>query len=190
MNPNASLPHRRNLRLPEFDYSKTGAYFVTFVTQGRKTLFGQVFDGEMILNETGKMVKEVIDQIPEHYPGINVEVSVIMPNHVHLLFLISDVVAGPRACHMDQPDNRQPQGVAPTHEQLSLPEIIHRIKSLTTHRYGMGVRDKGWPRFENRLWQRNYYEHVIRNERDLKAIYEYIITNPMNWNKDEECSIS
>lgn len=190
MNPSPSFPQHRPPRLPEYDYSQPGAYFVTIVTQDRKQLFGQITDGEVALNEVGKMVKDVVDQIPEHYLGINVEVYVIMPNHIHLLFLITDVVAGPRACHIDQPDNRQPQEVAPTHEQLSLPEIIHRIKSLTTHRYGMGVRDKGWPRFENRLWQRNYFEHVIRNEQDLKAIYEYIIANPMNWNKDEEFSIS
>ena len=188
MNHNPPLPHRRNLRLPEFDYSQPGAYFVTIVTQDRKTLFGQVFIGKMVLNETGKMVKEVIDQIPEHYPGINVEISVIMPNHVHILFLIADV-AGPRTCHMDQPDDGQPQGVAPTQDQLSLPEIVHRIKSLTTHRYTMGVMNKGWTRFEKHLWQRNYYEHVIRNEWDYRAIYDYILANPMNWEKDEEFSV-
>ena len=122
MKPNPSFPHRQNLRLPEFDYSQPGAYFVTIVTRDRKLLFGQIVDGEVVLNETGKMVKEVIDQIPEHYLGINVEVSVIMPNHVHLLFLITDVVAGPRACHSDQPIVGQPQGVAPTEGRLSLPD--------------------------------------------------------------------
>lgn len=183
MNPNPPLPHRRNLRLPEFDYSQPGAYFVTIVTQDRKPLFGHIVDGEMVLNEVGRMVQEVVDQIPEHYLEINVEVSVIMPNHIHLLFLITDVGAGPRAC---QPSNGQPQGVAPTKEQLSLPEIVHRIKSLTTHRYLIGVRDKGWVRFEKHLWQRNYYEHVIRNERDYQATYDYIRSNPMNWEKDEE----
>ena len=114
-------------------------------------VFGQVVNGEMVLNETGEMVKEIIDLIPEHYLGINVEVSVIMPNHVHFLFLITDVVAGPRACHSDQPIGGQPQGVAPTEKRLSLPEIVHRIKSLTTYRYSMGVRDKDWPRFDKRL---------------------------------------
>jgi REP element-mobilizing transposase RayT len=172
--------------LPEFDYSQPGAYFVTIVTQDRRMVFGQVVNGEMVLNETGKMVIEVIDQIPEHYLGINVEVSVIMPNHVHLLFLITDVVAGPRACHSNQPIDGQPQGVAPTEERLSLPEIVHRIKSLTTNRYMIGVRDKGWPQFEKRFWQRNYYEHIIRNERDHLAICDYIVANPMNWEKDEE----
>ena len=192
---------------------------MTIMTQYRKTLFGKIVDGEMVLNEVGRMVEEVIDQIPEHYPGINIELFVVMPNHIHALLIISDVVAGPRACHVDQMKSGQPQGVDPTEErpylsnhravvvagpcacqsndgqpqgvdptkdQLSLPDIVHRIKSLTTYEYMIGVRDKGWPQFEKRLWQQSYYEHVIRNERDYKAIYEYILANPMNWEKDEE----
>ncbi len=159
---------------------------MTIVTQGRKQLFGHIVDGEMVLNDVGKMVTEIVEGVPQHYQSINVEASVIMPNHIHILFLIAEVVAGPRACQSDQSNNGQPQGVAPTKKQLSLPEIVHRIKSLTTHRYMLGVRDKSWPRFEKRLWQRNYYEHVIRNERDYQAVYDYIIANPMNWDKDEE----
>ena len=190
MNPNPSFPDRRNLRVPKYDYSQPGAYFVTIVTQDRKTLFGQVIGGEMVLNEAGKMVKDVVDQIYEHYPGINVEISIIMPNHIHILILIADLVEAPRSCHLDQPDNGQPQGVAPTKEQLSLPDIVHRIKSLTTHRYGIGVRNKGWPKFEKRLWQRNYYEHIIINKRDYRAVYDYILANPMNWEKDAEFSMS
>ena len=198
MNLNPSLPHRRTLRLPEFDYAQPGAYFVTIVTQYRKPIFGQIVDGEMVLNEVGWMIKDVIDQIPEHYLGVNVELFVIMPNHVHLLFLIFDVVAdpragvvaGPRACHANQIEDGQPRGVVLTKEQLSLPEIVHRIKSFTTHRYMKGVIERGWTRFEKRLWRRNYYEHIIRNERDYLAIYEYILANPMNWEKDEEFSAS
>ena len=143
----------------------------------------------MVLNEVGRMVKEVIEQIPEHYPGITVDLFVIMPNHIHALILINDVVAGPRACQADQASRGQPQGVAPTKERLSLAEIVHRIKSLTTHRYMIGVRDKGWLPFEKRLWQRNYYEHVIRNERDYQAINEYILANPINWEEDGEFSV-
>lgn len=185
MNPNDSLPHRKKLRIPDFDYSQPGAYYVSIVTQGRRKLFGQIVDGEMVLNDIGKMVKEVIDQIPDHYPGINVELFVVMPNHIHALLIISEVVAGPRAC---QSNDGKLRGVDPTKKQLSLAEIVHRIKSLTTHQYMIGVRDKGWSRFEKRLWQRNYYEHVIRNERDYQAIYDYIIANPMNWEKDKEFS--
>ena len=186
MNSNPSYPHRKNLRLPDFDYSLPGIYFVTIVTQDRKLLFGKVVDGETVLNEVGLMVKEVIDQIPEHYPRIHIEVFVIMPNHVHILFHISEVVAGPRDCHSNKTMTGQPQGVDPTKNHLSLPEIVHRIKSLSTNRYILGVKDKNWPRFENRLWQRNYYEHIIRSERDYQAIYDYIIANPLNWEKDEE----
>lgn len=196
MKPITSNRQRRNLRVPEFDYSQPGAYFVTIVTQDRKRLFGHIFDGEMVLNEIGRMVAEIVEGVPQHYQNINVEVSVIMPNHIHILFLIADVVAGPRACQSESPNacqsdqtkSGQPQGVDPTKEGLSLPEIVHRIKSITTHRYMLGVRDKGWSRFEKRLWQRNYYEHVIRNERDYQAIYEYIVANPTNWDKDEENS--
>lgn len=190
MKQTPSYPQRRNLRVPEFDYSQPGAYYVTIVAQDRKPLFGQIVDGDMVLNEIGKMVKEIVEGVPRHYQNIHVEVSVIMPNHVHILFLITDVVAGPRACQSDQSNNGQPQGVAPTKEQLSLPDIVHRIKSLTTHRYMFGVRDKGWPRFDKRLWQRNYYERFIRNERDYQAVYDYIITNPMNWEQDEEFPLS
>ena len=166
------------------------------------------------------MVKEVIDQIPEYYPGINVELFVVMPNHIHALLLNGGVVAGPCACQSNdgqpqgvapteerpylsnqcavvvagpracQSNDDQPQGVDPTKDQLSLPDIVHRIKSLTTHQYLIGVRDKDWSQFEKRLWQRNYYEHVIRNERDYQAIYDYILANPMNWDKDEEYSRS
>ena len=201
MNPNHSLLHRKKLRIPDFDYSQPGAYFVTIVTQDRKTLFGQIVDGKMILNDIGGMVEEVIDQIPEHYPGIHVDLYVVMPNHIHLLFLISDVVAGPRACHTDTTKHGQPQGIESTEERpgqtqevdlteerISLPEIVHRIKSLSTHQYILGVRDKGWLRFEKRLWQRSYYEHIIRNEKDYQEIYDYIAANPMSWEKDGEFS--
>ena len=222
MNSDLPLTQRKNLRIPKFDYAQPGAYFVTIVTQDRQKIFGQIIDMDVELSDVGKMVKEVIDQIPGHYLGVNVELFVIMPNHVHLLLLITNVaaglsasvaaglragvvagpragvvaspragvVAGPRACQSDHIEDGQPQGVDPTKEQLSLPEIVHRIKSLTTHRYSIGVNEKGWPRFEKRLWQRNYYEHVIRNERDYQAVFDYILNNPRNWEMDEEFSNS
>ena len=214
VNPGHSVPYRKKLRIPDFDYSQPGAYFVTIVTHDRKTFFGQIIDGEMVLNEIGKMVEEVIDQIPKHYPGVNVELFIVMANHIHILLLITGVVAGPRACQSNdgqpqgvdpakerlpivvagpracQSNDGKPQGIDPTKNRLSLTDIVHRIKSLTTHQYMMGVRDNGWPRFEKRLWQRNYYEHVIRNERDYQAIYKYILFNPMNWEMDEENAFS
>ena len=77
----------------------------------------------------------------------------------------------------------QPQGVAPT---LSLPDVVHRFKSLTTSRYRLGVTQKGWLTFPGRLWQRNYFEHIIRDENDLDEIREYIMNNPNKWDLDDE----
>jgi len=186
VDPNISYPQRRNLRFSEFDYSQPGAYFVTIVSQDRKQLFGKVINGEMILNDVGLMVNGVIEEIPKQYKGINVEAFVVMPNHVHILFNIADAVSDPRARLLNEPDHGQPQGVDPTKKHLSLPELVHRIKSLATHRYMIGVKEQGWAPFKQRIWQRSYYEHIIRNERDHQAIYDYILANPMNWEKDEE----
>ena len=188
MNPNNSFSLHRNLRLPEFDYSQPGAYFVTIVTQDRKPLLGKIVSEEMVLSEVGMMVQEIVGEMPQHYQSIDVDVFVIMPNHIHVLFVIDDVAAGLRACPSDQSNNGQPQGVDPTKNRLSLPDIVHRFKSLTTHRYMLAVTRDNWLKFDKRLWQRNYYEHVIRNERDYQAIYDYILANPINWEKDDEYS--
>jgi len=177
VNPDSSLHHRKNLRIPEFDYSQPGAYFVTIVAQERKQLFGHIIDGEMVLNEVGRMVTDIWAGIPSHFPNVELGEFVVMPNHIHGIISIT-VEATHAVAAQDETFVEA--------EQLSLPEIVHRIKSLTTHRYMLGVRDKSWPRFEKHLWQRNYYEHVIRNERDYQAVYDYIIANPMNWDKDEE----
>ena len=169
--------HRRSIRLKGYDYSRPGAYFVTICTQGRLCLFGDVVDGNVILNESGRMVQTVWDEIPHHYPYVDVDAFVIMPNHIHGIVII--VGAGPCAC----PDTGQPQGVAPT---LSLPDVVHRFKTLTTKRYADGVKQRGWPPFPGRLWQRNYYKHIIRDENELNRIRQYITNNPLRWALDRE----
>ena len=146
-----SSPHRRKVRLSEFDYSQPGAYFVTIVTQERKKLFGEVVDGEMILNEVGLMVKEVWEVIPDHSPNVELGVFVVMPNHVHGIINISDLLAT-RA----SPLPRVSKGPIPG----SIGAIIGSFKSATSKRI-RGLDNN----HRKRLWQRNYYEHVIRNER-------------------------
>ena len=179
--------HRRSIRLKDYDYSQTGFYFVTICTQNRKSLFGEILDGEMRLNDAGQMIQSVWNELPQHYTGVEVDEFVVMPNHVHGIIILN-VGAGPSAC----PDNMQPElqarkgqprGVAPT---LSLPDLVHRFKSLTTSRYRLGVTQNGWLTFPGRLWQRNYYEHIIRNENDLDEIREYIINNSLKWELDTE----
>jgi len=95
----------------------------------------------------------------------------------------ADVGAGPCACPGQPQELGQPQGVAPT---LGLPDVVHRFKTMTTKRYADGVKRLGWEPFRGRLWQRNYYEHIIRNEESLNRIREYILTNPMRWELDRE----
>ncbi len=169
--------HRRSIRLRGYDYAEDGAYFVSICTQGRASLFGAVADGEIRPNEAGRMIQAVWDELPTHYPGVYVDAFMIMPNHVHGII----VLAGAAPC--DRPGTEQAQGPAPT---MSLPDVIHRFKTMTTKRYAEGVKQSGWQGFASRLWQRNYYEHIIRNERSLNRIQEYIAANPREWEFDRE----
>ena len=170
--------HRRSTRLSGYDYRQAGAYFVTICTQNRECLFGDVNDGRVVLSGPGEMIESVWHGLPERYPGVIVDAFVVMPNHIH--GVVTLVGAGASAC----PDGSgQPQGVAPT---LSLPDVVHRLKSLTTARYRREVRESGWQPFAGRLWQRNYYEHVIRDEDDLDRVRRYIAENPLRWDDDPE----
>ncbi len=177
---------RHSIRLPGFDYARPGAYFVTVCTQGRECLFGEVVNGVTVPNAVGKMVQSVWNELPRHYPGVNIDAFVVMPNHLHGIIMLTTVGAGPRACPDKGracPDKGQPQGVAPT---MSLINVVHRFKSLTTARYRHGVVQWDWRPFFGRLWQRNYYEHIIRNAEELNCIRQYIADNPMQWAMDRE----
>jgi len=170
----------------------------------------------MVPSEAGSMVKSVWMEIPRFYPGTKTEAFVIMPNHVHGILVIdrSLVGAGPRACprygtqpgadtfgrkpHEDDasaafsektPDF-SPVSIDITKNEEpripSLPNLVLRFKALTTRRYIEGIRTRDWPPFDRRLWQRNYFEHIIRNHDDLLRILKYISDNPKNWLEDEE----
>lgn len=175
-----SIHHRHSLRLQGFDYTQEGAYFVTVCLQELACLFGDVSDGKMILNDTGKMVQAIWNDIPSHYAGIDTDACVIMPNHIHAII----VIVGASPCGRPDWDIGQAQGPAPT--KLSLADVIHRFKTMTTKCYADGVKQKDWPPFRGRLWQRNYYEHVIRDEASLNLIRQYIMDNPSRWAEDEE----
>ncbi|MCG8345555.1 MAG: transposase [Chlorobiales bacterium] len=191
----APLPKRKQLRLPEYDYAQEGAYFITACTRGKACLFGNVVDGDMILNDAGSMVQLAWDAIPVKYPGIETDEFVVMPNHVHGIIVITDSTVGatPRGCpnvgdtQHDLQEDGQARGPAPTnHQPFSLPDVMHRFKSMTTNAYIQGVRKHGWKPFNGKLWQRNYFERVIRNERELNRIREYIEKNPLRWVLDRE----
>jgi REP element-mobilizing transposase RayT len=177
--------HRRSIRLQGYDYNQAGAYFVTIVAQDRRCLFGDVADGKMQLNAAGQMIQMVWNELSTHYPNVDTDLFVVMPNHVHgVIVLVASACAE---------SGGQPQGVAPTNARsanhdfaLSLPDVLHRFKTLTTRRYAAGVKESGWIRFNSRLWQRNYFEHVIRDEDSLNRIRRYIDDNPARWEFDRE----
>ena len=173
--------HRKSIRLPNYNYSQEGSYLITTCTQNRECLFGNVVDGEMRLNAAGQLIQLVWDEIPLFYPGVETDDFVIMPNHVH--GIINIVGASPRACPIKSArDNEgRPQGAAPT---LSLSDVVHRFKTMTTKRYIDAVKRDDWSCFDGRVWQRNYWERVIRNEIELNAFREYIGNNAMQWHLD------
>ena len=195
---------RRSIRLATHDYSSDGAYFVTICAEARGAdWFGEVSSGGMQLNAAGEMMLEVWNDLPTYYRGVQIDAFVVMPDHIHGIVILESntkaglVGAGPRA--RPGPANAetntspipelnadavagQTRGSAPTvvvGDRLSLPDVVQRFKSLTTHRYIQGVRQLDWPPFEKRFWQRNYWERVVRDTRELEATRAYIIQNPM-----------
>jgi len=196
---------RHSIRLKGYDYSQSGVYFVTICAHNRQCLFGAVEDGDMYLNGAGEMVQAVWNEILRYYAGVETGAFVIMPNHVHAIVVLSGCCGCDRPAQgvdgqpqgvdgqpqgvdgQPQGVDGQPQGVAPTGSgmaSLSLGDVVHRFKTMTTRCYADGVTKNGWARFEGRLWQRNYWEHIVRTEQELTRIGEYIRNNPSNWQSD------
>jgi putative transposase len=188
---NPEIHHRRSIRLRDFDYSTNGAYFVTICTQGRECLFGGICDGEMISNEAGRIITQIWTALAAKFPEIVLGEFVIMPNHFHGIICI--VGADPCVCPplvQSDPCVCPPLTVgankAGAHTGAPLHTMIQWFKTMTTNAYIHGVKDQDWSPFPGRLWQRNYYERIIRDENELTSISEYIALNPMRWAEDKE----
>jgi len=165
------LRRRRSRRLKGYDYSQSGAYFITICTHNRECTFGHILDGEMGLNDAGRIVAEEWMKSADIRNEIELDAFVVMPNHVHGIIVI---------------DCRGTARRAPTYERFgkpaagSIPTIVRAFKSACTKRIN---ELRGAP--GAKLWQRNYYEHVIRDESDLNRIRQYILDNPARWAEDE-----
>ena len=183
--PNASQPGRRSIRLKGYDYAQQGAYFITVCTQRRASLFGEIIDNKMQPNEAGDMVVEEWDALSMRYRGVHLDAFALMPNHIHaVLFLAPEENVG--AGLVPAPGSVTCNVGATTRVAPTLGDVIGAFKSITTVRYARGVETRGWPRFSQRLWQRNYYEHVVRDYESLQRIREYIAENPACWDLDGE----
>jgi REP-associated tyrosine transposase len=176
--PDTHQRQRRSIRLKEYDYSQEGAYFVTICTHKKMS----IFENEHI----SAIVEKCWLDIPVHFPAVQLDEWVIMPNHMHGIIIINDkckatkyytnsVYNVRRGDPMGRPYIRPP-GPAPD----SVGTIIGQFKSVVTKRINKLLGMPG-----ARVWQRNYYEHVIRNEDDLNDIRQYILDNPVKWDIDE-----
>lgn len=177
--------HRRSVRLKGHDYAQPGAYSVTVCTRERECLFGHVVNGEMRLNEAGEIAQRCWENIPHHFPLVELDAFVIMPNHFHGIVVIGcrgeASVAPIRAFTTpSKPDawplRQRPNGTQPG----SLSAIVQNFESISTRKMNAARNAPGTP-----TWQRNYHEHVVRNEAELMAIREYILANAARWDEDE-----
>lgn len=155
-------PRRQNLRYPGFDYSSAGCYFVTICAGSRDRWFGDVIDGAVHLNNAGKTVATCWNDLASRFPSIHLDDMILMPDHLHGIVMLgydpSQIDTAPR-----------------------LGAVVQTFKSISTVQYSAGVRGGGWPPFDRRLWQRNYFEHIIRDDRSLERHREYIAGNPGRW---------
>jgi len=180
---------RHSIRLPEYDYSKIGGYFITLCIREKECLLGEIVDGNMVLNDIGKIVDKYWNEIPEHFPHVELDEYIVMPNHVHGIVMITTDVRGDKRINVGARHAvpLQSRVHTITSEQFgkpvtgSIPTIVRSFKSAVTKRINELRRMAGIP-----IWQRNLYEHVIRGEWDLNRIRKYIINNPANWDTDTE----
>jgi len=191
-----NLPNRKSIRLKGYDYSQAGLYFVTICTQNRKYLFGEISVGadlcvcpEMKLNDAGKMVKKWYFELENKFNDIKCREMVIMPNHFHCIIENIGVPVGadlrvcPNTTNNETISNNEK--IKGEHTGSPLRAVVQWFKTMTTNEYIRGVKNKQWQRFDKKLWQRNYWEHIIRNENENYRISKYIIDNPIKWINDK-----
>lgn len=174
------LHNRRNIRLQGYDYSSEGLYFVTICVQNRLCLFGKIVEDEMILNDAGRIVNDTWHDLPNHNPNIELDAWCIMPNHVHGIIIIKNIEYVGVDSKSTQNNDWTDLESVPTRKHHGLPEIIRQFKSFSTRRINKLQYTAG-----SIVWQRNYYEHIIRNNNSYLKIVDYINNNPCNWETDK-----
>jgi len=201
------MHHRRSIRLRDYDYSQAGGYFITICTHERQCLFGEITDGKMVMNQFGDLADQLWVDLDNRFPNIELNEYVIMPNHMHGIINIhgdnSIVEAGFTHAPIAQTYGFTPAPIAHTNgfapaqtDQINrttvgatarvaptVGDIVGAYKSRVANEYLRIYKSKKI--YMGKLWQRNYYEHIIRSETELNRIRQYIINNPLNWQTDE-----
>ena len=162
---------RKSIRLKNYDYSSNGYYFVTICTQNREKLFGEIVGATLCgrPNNPDKLIVKWLLELENKFKGVKIDEYIVMPNHIHFIIKRTGDHTGSTGDHTGSP----------------LRYIIGWFKTMTTNEYIAGVKDGRFMPFKGRLWQRNYYEHIIRNYDDYINIAEYIQNNPLKWEEDK-----
>jgi REP element-mobilizing transposase RayT len=179
---NPQIHHRRSIRLAGYDYTQAGAYFITICTHNRQNLFGDIVDGEMVLNEYGRIVAACWLDLARHFPHITLGEWVVMPNHMHGIIVI--VVGRGEASAtktLDKPDGSADASPQPPNgtDSGSIGAMVQNFKSVASRKIN---KQRGTP--GTQVWQRNYWEHIIRDEQAYQRIAHYITNNPAQGDAD------
>ena len=174
------ISRRKQLRLTDYDYSSEGGYFITIVTYQRLPVFGMIRDNQVVLSKAGKVARSEWFRTTAIRPYVELfeDEFIVMPNHIHGIIWLTRRGTARRAPTMDEYQSVEQFGKPVSG---SIPTIVRAYKSAVTHAINASQNTQGQP-----VWQRNYYEHIIRDEKDYENIVEYIYQNPHNWEKDEE----
>jgi len=178
---NPDIHHRRSIRLKGHDYSQAGLYFITICCQDRIYRFGHVENGKMILNDIGEIAYGEWVKTPKIRPNVKLSEFVIMPNHIHGIIRLSDRGESHSPYKNESHERKGVFKTPPRPPQSpsnNIGAIVRGYKSSVTRQFGLLG-------FNEKLWQRNYYEHIIRNEKSCYQISEYIQTNPVKWQDDK-----
>jgi REP element-mobilizing transposase RayT len=157
---NNAIHNRQSIRLNGFDYSQEGNYFITICAHNRQSLFGKIIKEDMEINQVGNIVNFHWQKIPNRFKGIQLGAFVIMPNHIHGIITFTESIPG-----------------------QTIGKIVGAFKSLTANEFISLCKRNKLP--VKKLWQRNYYDHIIRDEEDYFRIVDYIQNNPKNWENDQ-----
>jgi putative transposase len=193
------IHHRRSIRLKGYDYTQAGAYFITICTNDMKCIFGTVENEEMILNEFGEIAYNEWSKLPQRFTNSELDVFQVMPNHLHGIIILNTIRSTVGATLAVAPiDERATVKVAPTGEGTvkvaptdeenmkvapTVGDIVGAYKSIVSNEMLKIFKERN--KTMGKLWQRNYYEHIIRNELAYQNISNYIISNPAKWDGDK-----
>jgi putative transposase len=175
--------NRKTNRLKDYDYSQNGMYFVTVCTKDREELFGEIKDGEMILNRPGRIVSGCYLEIPKHFKNVFLDEYVVMPNHIHGIIEIINNVGADLVSARTRKGQTQGLSLQNKNNIGLLSKIIQSFKSRSSVEY-IKLMKSDFGTCITKIWQRSFYDRIIRNETELNRIREYIYKNPQNWEQD------